>query len=72
MELIFMISKIKICDLELTQFNSNENKYTTLQRSTLIEFLDIYTQHLRFGKRIKEVSELKEKYFLSLMIIQMT
>ena len=60
------IKNKKICDLELTQFNSNENKYTTLQRSTLIEFLkdDIYTQHLRFGKRIKEVSELKGKILL--------
>ena len=34
------------------------DRYTTLQRSTLIEFLkdDIYTQHIRFGKRIKEIS----------------
>ena len=43
----------KICDLDLNQFNTTKNKYTTLQRSTLIEFLkdDIYTQHLRFGKK---------------------
>ena len=43
----------KICDLNLSKFNSIDNKYTTLQRSTLIEFLkeDIYTQHLRFGKK---------------------
>ncbi len=56
----------KICDLDLTTFNTNEIKYTTLKRSTLIEFLkeDIYTQHLRFGKRIKEVSEIKEKVLL--------
>ncbi len=53
----------KICELDLMQFNTQENKYTTLQRSTLIEFLkdDVYTQHLRFGKKIKEVSELKGK-----------
>ena len=62
----YNIQNQKICDLDLTQFNSEENKYTTLQRSTLIEFLkdDIYTQHLRFGKRIKEVSELKGKVFI--------
>ena len=62
----YNIQNKKICDLDLTQFNSEENKYTTLQRSTLIEFLkdDIYTQHLRFGKRIKEVSELKGKVFI--------
>ncbi len=60
------IQNIKICDLDLGQFNTTESKYTTLQRSTLIEFLkdDIYTQHLRFGKRIKEVSELKGKVLL--------
>ena len=56
----------KICDLDLAKFNTSEFKYTTLQRSTLIENLkeDIYTQHLRFGKKIKEVSELKEKVLI--------
>ena len=62
----YNIQNRKICDLDLTQFNIGENKYTTLQRSTLIEFLrdDIYTQHLRFGKRIKEVSKIKEKVLI--------
>ena len=62
----YNIQNKKICDLDLTQFNTDTNKYTTLQRSTLIEFLkdDIYTQHLRFGKRIKEVSELKGKVLI--------
>tara|TARA_B100000579_G_scaffold403774_1_gene388045 strand:+ start:40 stop:1170 length:1131 start_codon:yes stop_codon:yes gene_type:complete len=62
----YNIKNEKICNLDLTQFNSRENKYTTLQRSTLIEFLknDIYTQHLRFGKKIKEVSELKGKVLI--------
>ena len=56
----------KICDLNLSKFNSPEAKYTTLQRSTLIEFLkeDIYTQHLRFGKKMKEVSEIKDKVLI--------
>jgi salicylate hydroxylase len=60
------IQNKKICDLNLSKFNTSEIKYTTLQRSTLIEFLkeDIYTQHLRFGKKIKEVSELKEKILI--------
>ena len=62
----YIIQNEKICDLDLSKFNTNETKYTTLQRSTLIEFLkeDIYTQHLRFGKKIKEVSELKEKILI--------
>ena len=62
----YSIQNKKICDLDLTQFNTKENKYTTLQRSTLIELLkdDIYNQHLRFGKKIKEVSELKGKVLI--------
>ena len=62
----YNIQNKKICDLSLSQFNSEKNKYTTLQRSTLIEFLkdDVYTQHLRFGKKIKEVSEIKGKVLI--------
>ena len=63
---IYNIQNKKICDLDLTQFNVIDKNYTTLQRSTLIEFLkdDIYTQHIRFGKRIKQVSELKGKVLI--------
>ena len=62
----FNMKNEKICDLNLTQFNTSEAKYTTLKRSTLIEFLkeDIYNQYLRFGKNIKEVSEIKGKILL--------
>ena len=62
----YNIQNEKICDLNLSKFNSPEAKYTTLQRSTLIEFLkeDIYTQHLRFGKKMREVSELKDKVLI--------
>ena len=60
------IQNKKICDLDLKQFNKDLNKYTTLQRSTLIEFLkdEVYTQHIRFGKKIKEVSEIKGKVLI--------
>ena len=60
------IKNEKICDLEISKFNTKYSKYTTLKRSTLIEFLknEIYTQHLRFGKRIKEVAELKGKVLI--------
>ena len=63
---IYDIENKKICDLNLSNFNLKDNKYTTLQRSTLIEFLkdDIYTQHIRFGKIIKEVSELRGKILI--------
>ena len=62
----YNIQNKKICDLNLSKFNSPEAKYSTLQRSTLIEFLkeDIYTQHVRFGKKIKEVTEMKDKVLI--------
>ena len=62
----YSIENKKICSLDLTQFNTKESRYTTLQRSTLIEFLkdDIYANHLKFGKKIKEVSEIKGKVFI--------
>ncbi len=63
---IYNIQNKKLCNLDLIQFNLNDRKYTTLQRSTLIEFLkdDIYSQHIKFGKRVKEVSELKGKILI--------
>tara|TARA_B100000700_G_scaffold227138_1_gene250744 strand:- start:735 stop:1868 length:1134 start_codon:yes stop_codon:yes gene_type:complete len=62
----FSIKNEKICDLEIGKFNTDYSKYTTLKRSVLIEFLkdEIYTQHLRFGKRIKGVTELKGKILI--------
>ena len=62
----FSIKNEKICDLEIGKFNTDYSKYTTLKRSVLIEFLkdEIYTQHLRFGKRIKGVTELKGKVLI--------
>ena len=62
----YNIKNKKICDLDLTQFDTDQIKYTTMQRSTLIEFLkdDVYNQHLRFGKKIKEVSEIKGKVLI--------
>ena len=63
----YSIVSDKICDLDLTQFNKEQTKYTTLQRSTLIEFLkdNIYSQHLRFGKRIEKISEQKDKILIN-------
>ena len=41
----------KICDLDLSRFNSEKSKYTTLRRSTLIEFLksNLYEKNISFG-----------------------
>ena len=62
----YSIANNKICDLDISKFNSENTKYTTLQRSTLIEFLknEIYTQHLKFGKHIKKISDFKNKLLI--------
>ena len=64
---LYSMTNDKICDLKISKFNNENVKYTTLQRSTLIDFLkdEIYTQHLRFGKRIKKVSDLKDKILIN-------
>ena len=62
----YNINNKKICELNFNQLNIEKTKYTTLQRSTLIEFLkeDVYSKYLKFGKRIKEVNELKGKVLI--------
>jgi len=44
----------KICDIDLTQFNDDLNRYTTLSRSTLSEFLlqNIPQQNIKFNTNI--------------------
>jgi len=56
----------KICELNFERFNTKDAKYTTLQRSTLIEFLraKVYKEYLKFDKQIKEVSQLKDKILI--------
>ena len=57
----------KICDLDLSRFNSEKSKYTTLKRSTLIEFLKnkLFSNNLRFGKEVKKISKIKEKLLIN-------
>ena len=57
----------KICDLNLETFNTSENKYTTLKRSTLIEFLksDLFENKIKFGKELKKVSKIKDKLLIN-------
>ena len=60
-------NKKKICDLNLDRFNTDSYKYTTLKRSTLIEFLksDLFLNKMRFGKEIKKVSKIKDKLLIN-------
>ena len=57
----------KICDLDLSRFNSEKFKYTTLKRSVLIEFLknELFANNLRFGKEVKKISQIKEKLLIN-------
>ena len=60
-KLDFYSNQDKICDLDLTQFNTDTEKYTTLKRSTLIKFLKdkLFSNLIRFNKTIKEIEQNK-------------
>ena len=58
----------KICDLDISMFNSADRKYTTLERSTLINFLKdgLHENIIYFNKKvikINEEAENKEVFF---------
>jgi salicylate hydroxylase len=60
--------KKKICDLNISQFNTEDVKYTTLQRSTLIEFLEgrLTENIIKYGQVIKQVVKQKEMIKLTM------
>tara|TARA_B110000444_G_scaffold253134_1_gene283495 strand:+ start:2414 stop:3559 length:1146 start_codon:yes stop_codon:yes gene_type:complete len=62
-KLDFYSNKNKICNLDLTKFNSSDEKYTTLQRSVLIKFLKdkLYSNLLRFNKTLKKSEMIGDK-----------
>lgn len=59
----YSIDSKKICDLDLTSFNSINEKYTTLKRSTLIKFLkeSLFSNSIIFRKKINKVEKINEK-----------
>ena len=63
----YSINNNKICDLDLTRFNTDTIKYTTLKRSVLIEFLqkDLFLNNIRLGKEVRKVSKIKEKLLIN-------
>ena len=48
----------KICDLNISQFNSEDVRYTTLKRSSLIEFLKekLLSDSIQFNKKIEKIN----------------
>jgi len=59
----YSINSNKICDLDLTTFNSTNDKYTTLKRSILIKFLKekLLSNSIIFRKKINDVHQINEK-----------
>ena len=52
----------KICDLDISMFNSIDTKYTTLQRSTLINFLkdELHENIIHYNKKVIKINEAAE------------
>jgi salicylate hydroxylase len=59
----YSINYNKICDLDLAKFNSTNDKYTTLKRSTLVKFLkeNLFSNSIIFRKKINEVEQIDGK-----------
>jgi len=59
----YSINYNKICDLDLSIFNSSAVKYTTLKRSILIKFLKekLFSNSIIFNKKIRKIEQIKEK-----------
>ena len=60
--------KEKICDLDISEFNTDSAQYTTLQRTTLIEFLKekLPSNMIEYNKVIKKIIQKNETVFLTL------
>ena len=59
----FYSNQHKLCHLDLTQFNTETEKYTTLKRSSLIKFLKdrLFSNVFRFNKTIETVKHEENK-----------
>ena len=63
----YSINFNKICDLDLTIFNSVDDKYTTLKRSVLIKFLKdkLLSNSIIFRKRINNINQKDGKIIIN-------
>jgi len=63
----YSINYKKICDLDLTMFNCEKVKYTTIKRSTLISFLKekLFSNSIIFRKKINRIQEINGKVNIS-------
>ena len=59
----YSINCNRVCDLDLTTFNSANDKYTTLKRSILIKFLKekLLSNSIIFHKKINDIEQINGK-----------
>jgi|TARA_B110000211_G_scaffold5843_1_gene6491 salicylate hydroxylase len=59
----FYSNRNKVCDLNLTQFNTRLEKYTTLKRSSLIKFLKdkLFSNVFKFNKKVQTIEHEEKK-----------
>ena len=60
-------NKQKICDLDISIFNTEEAKHTTMQRSSLVEFLKdkLPSNFIQYNKKINKVNHQNESIELT-------
>ena len=62
-----LLKKNKICDLDISSFNTEEAKYTTMQRSILVEFLKekLPSNLMQFNKIVSKINSTTENIELT-------
>ena len=62
-----LLKKNKICDLDISSFNTEEAKYTTMQRSSLVEFLKekLPSNLMQYNKIVSKINSTTENIELT-------
>jgi len=62
-----LLKKNKICDLDISSFNTEEAKYTTMQRSILVEFLKekLPSNLMQYNKIVSKINSTTENIELT-------
>ena len=62
-----LLKKNKICDLDISSFNTEEAKYTTMQRSSLVEFLKekLPSNLMQYNKIVSQINSKTENIELT-------
>ena len=62
-----LLKKNKICDLDISSFNTEEAKYTTMQRSILVEFLKekLPSNLMQYNKIVSKINSTTENIGLT-------